>query len=150
MRLYLLSITFLTNLTLSSSRAGEFRENVPNGMGTLKTPDGASYIGMWVDGSKHGRGRYRWPSGKVYEGDWKDGLQHGYGKLYAPPPSATEGGLGGKHVGTNGHVGDVLYEGQFYKGDDYAVVMIIFLFPTLKASKLWLSLTRAEFLMWCS
>ena len=80
-------------------------------MGTLKTPDGASYIGMWRDGSKHGKGRYRWPGGKVYEGDWEDGLQHGYGKLFAPPSDVE------KHVGTNGNIGKVIYEGKFHKGE---------------------------------
>ena len=91
---------------------GEFRDNKPNGMGMLKTQDGASYIGMWIDGSKHGQGRYRWASGKVYEGQWENGLQHGHGKLYSPPDPKSGGG----HVGTSGVVGELIYEGMFYKG----------------------------------
>lgn len=87
---------------------GEFRDDAPNGMGMLRTPDGASYIGMWENGSKHGRGRYRWPNGRVYEGEWVRGVQHGYGKLYAPPSF--------QHSGTNGNVGDIMYEGRFENG----------------------------------
>jgi hypothetical protein len=93
---------------------GEFRNNMPNGIGMLKTADGASYIGMWVDGSKQGQGRYRWASGRVYEGEWDGGVQHGYGRLHASPLSA---GAAAGHVGTDGNVGEVIYEGNFYKGE---------------------------------
>lgn len=91
---------------------GEFRDNVPNGIGMLKAADGGSYIGMWVDGSKQGMGRYRWAGGKVYEGEWDRGVQHGQGKLYAPP----SGSNGEGHRGTNGNVGEILYEGLFHDG----------------------------------
>jgi hypothetical protein len=77
----------------------------------LKTLDGASYIGMWEDGSKHGKGRYRWAGGKVYEGEWVNGQQQGYGKLFSPPLGSAG------HVGTNGNVGELIYEGKFHQGE---------------------------------
>ena len=35
-------------------------------------PDGAQYIGSYVNGKKDGKGKFKWSDGATYEGDFRD------------------------------------------------------------------------------
>ena len=41
--------------------------------------DGCSHEGEFVDDLREGYGVYKWPDGSKYEGDWKSDKQHGKG-----------------------------------------------------------------------
>uniref|UniRef100_A0A671WV43 Alsin Rho guanine nucleotide exchange factor ALS2 n=1 Tax=Sparus aurata TaxID=8175 RepID=A0A671WV43_SPAAU len=65
---------------------GNFKNGVEDGYGesvipnkVLAKPD--SYQGHWKDGKIHGFGKYKYASGEVYEGCFSDGQRHGYGML---------------------------------------------------------------------
>ena len=51
---------------------GEVENGVPNGQGTLTSPDGRKYVGDFKDGEKHGQGTRTFPDGKKYVGEWKN------------------------------------------------------------------------------
>ena len=50
---------------------GEYKDGIPNGQGTLTSPDGRKYVGDFKDGEKHGQGTYTFPSGKTGVGEFK-------------------------------------------------------------------------------
>ena len=52
---------------------GEFNDSKWHGNGTLKFPDGSTYIGEWKNNKMHGVGVFTWSDGKVKKGTWKDG-----------------------------------------------------------------------------
>jgi len=63
---------------------GEFRDDRPNGFGTIVFPKGARYVGEIANGEMHGKGTYVLPNGTTYVGDFKDGLRDGSGTLTIP------------------------------------------------------------------
>jgi len=64
--------------TLSKYEGG-IRKEVPNGQGTLISPDGRKYVGEFRNGKFHGQGTRTFPDGRKYVGEWKDGNRHGQG-----------------------------------------------------------------------
>ena len=57
---------------------------LPNGQGTLTTPDGRKYVGEFKDGKLHGQGTLTLPTGEGYVGEFKDGNLHGQGTFIFP------------------------------------------------------------------
>jgi len=51
---------------------GEFKDDLPNGQGTLTFPGVYKYVGGWKNNKFHGQGIYSLP-GETYEGEFKDG-----------------------------------------------------------------------------
>ena len=58
---------------------GEFKNGLPHGKGTTNFPDGRKYIGQFKRGQKHGQGTFTWSDGTEYIGEWKEGEQNGQG-----------------------------------------------------------------------
>jgi hypothetical protein len=58
---------------------GGSQEEVCNGQGTKKYPDGSYYTGNWLNCNKHGQGTMKWSDGSQYIGNWVDGNYNGYG-----------------------------------------------------------------------
>lgn len=58
---------------------GEWRDDVPNGLGVAIYWDGMEYEGQWSDGKYDGYGIQTWPSGKQYDGHYREGKPHGFG-----------------------------------------------------------------------
>ena len=52
-----------------------------HGTGSMKWPDGASYIGEWSYNEASKDGKFVFPNGDVYEGSWAMNLMCGYGVL---------------------------------------------------------------------
>ena len=51
---------------------GDVENGVPNGQGTLTSPDGRKYVGDFKDGDPYGQGTFTYPDGGKYVGRWKD------------------------------------------------------------------------------
>ena len=45
-------------------------------------PNGNKYVGQWKDDKPDGHGTMTWADGRKYVGEWKDGKYHGQGTLY--------------------------------------------------------------------
>ena len=58
---------------------GEIENGLPNGQGTLTSPDGTKYKGGFKDGEKHGQGTIKFIDGRKYVGEWKNGKYNGRG-----------------------------------------------------------------------
>jgi hypothetical protein len=58
---------------------GEIRNGVPNGQGTLTSPDGGKFEGEFKDGLLNGQGTVIFPDGEKYEGEFYEGQTHGQG-----------------------------------------------------------------------
>ena len=58
---------------------GEFKDDKPNGQGTIIYSNGAKYVGEFKDGKIHGQGTFTASDGRQYVGEWKDDKQHGQG-----------------------------------------------------------------------
>ncbi len=56
--------------------------NCKDGWGTKEYPDGAKYIGNFLDSLPSGDGRFQYSNGEVYSGEFEKGKPHGYGTLY--------------------------------------------------------------------
>jgi hypothetical protein len=56
-----------------SKYVGEIENGVPNGQGTVISPDGRNYVGKFKDGERNGQGTITQPDGKKYVGEWKNG-----------------------------------------------------------------------------
>jgi len=56
-----------------SKYEGVIRKEVPNGQGTLISPDGKKYVGELKDGEYHGQGTYTFPDGRKYVGEFREG-----------------------------------------------------------------------------
>jgi len=52
--------------------------------GSYTWPDGAQYVGEYVDGKKHGRGTMFFASGEKYVGEFRAGKRHGQGTFTWP------------------------------------------------------------------
>jgi hypothetical protein len=50
-----------------------------NCVGTYATPDGATYVGEWLDDKRNGQGTFTWPDGATYVGQHKDDKANGQG-----------------------------------------------------------------------
>ena len=48
-----------------------------HGNGVWNDRNGSSYEGEWVDNLKEGLGVFRWPDGSRYEGNYKGGKRYG-------------------------------------------------------------------------
>jgi hypothetical protein len=60
---------------------GDIKNRVPNGQGTMTSPEGIKYEGEWKDGKKHGQGTFTSHDGRKYVGEYKQGKRHGQGTL---------------------------------------------------------------------
>ena len=58
---------------------GDIKNRVPNGQGTMTSPEGIKYEGEWKDGKKHGQGTFTSHDGRKYVGEYKQGKRHGQG-----------------------------------------------------------------------
>ena len=58
---------------------GEWRDDVIQGRGTFKYPDGSSYDGEWLAGKYEGIGTYRFANGTRYEGEFHENKMSGKG-----------------------------------------------------------------------
>ena len=120
----------VTNLKLSDGNiyTGEFKNNYPNGKGTLIFGpgqwEGHKYVGQFKDGYFHGQGTYIYSDGGKYEGNYKNGnMQDGQGRFTYPDGSVYVGnyidgqqtGQGTLIIGPGQWHGDK-YEGQFKNG----------------------------------
>ena len=52
---------------------GEYKDGIPNGQGTLTSPDGRKYEGKWKNGERNGQGTETYPNGGKYVGELKYG-----------------------------------------------------------------------------
>ena len=52
---------------------GEVENGVPNGQGTLTTPNGWKYVGEFKSGERNGQGTETYPDGSKYIGEWRNG-----------------------------------------------------------------------------
>lgn len=60
---------------------GNWENDVMEGHGAFKWPDGSSYEGAFHKCELHGFGRYEWPEGSCYEGSWLRGQMSGQGRF---------------------------------------------------------------------
>jgi hypothetical protein len=58
---------------------GEWRDDQPNGQGTLTYLNGQKYVGQWKDDQRCGRGTETYGDGSRYEGEFMHDLYNGYG-----------------------------------------------------------------------
>ena len=58
---------------------GEYKNGLPNGLGTQTSPDGGKYVGRWKDDKRNGQGTFTFSYGFKYVGEFKDGKFHGQG-----------------------------------------------------------------------
>ena len=63
-----------------NSYEGEWKDDLPDGMGKQKMADGSVYEGMFRGGIKQGKGKYYFGEG-MYEGQFKDDVFDGQGIL---------------------------------------------------------------------
>ena len=52
---------------------GDVENGVPNGQGTLTTPNGWKYVGEFKSGERNGQGTETYPDGSKYIGEWRNG-----------------------------------------------------------------------------
>eukprot|EP00928_Gymnodinium_smaydae_P071910 TRINITY_DN55383_c0_g1_i1.p1 TRINITY_DN55383_c0_g1~~TRINITY_DN55383_c0_g1_i1.p1 ORF type:complete len:413 (+),score=60.82 TRINITY_DN55383_c0_g1_i1:79-1317(+) len=93
------------NDVIVGTYSGGWVNDLMEGEGIFRWPDGSWYDGSFYMGLPHGfRGHYEWPDGSSYEGTWVNGQMMGQGRF----DSRTEGSfLSGKfyrnwHVRTDG------------------------------------------------
>ena len=58
---------------------GEWLNELRDGMGKQRWPDGSLYEGSWLQGKANGRGKLLHADGDIYEGDWLDDKANGHG-----------------------------------------------------------------------
>ena len=56
-----------------SKYEGVIRKEVPNGQGTLISPDGRKYVGEFRNGKFYGQGTRTFPDGRKYIGEFREG-----------------------------------------------------------------------------
>ena len=56
-----------------SKYEGEIRKDVPNGQGTIISPDGRKYVGEFRNGKFYGQGTRTFPDGRKYIGEFREG-----------------------------------------------------------------------------
>ena len=59
--------------------AGEWKEDLQDGLGTCQWVDGTEYRGSWKAGAHCGRGVLSRPDGYTYDGEWAEDICHGTG-----------------------------------------------------------------------
>lgn len=101
---------------------GSFIEDVMEGRGSLRLPDGSKYSGKFVRGMMYGKGTFRDNTNeRVYTGDFVRSVKHGHGEEEYPDNTIYCGTfVNGKRSGENGSLyratkgGRVLlYEGEW-------------------------------------
>jgi hypothetical protein len=70
---------------------GQWRDDLPNGIGVYVYPSGARYRGSWVDGKKQGNGVAIYADGSMYIGEWLNDHRHGHGLHIVPGKSVYVG-----------------------------------------------------------
>jgi len=78
-------------LQISCTYEGEWKEDMPHGLGRKVWSDGASFVGYWDGGKFHGFGTHSWASGNRYEGMWKNHMRNGHGSNTWPQKDCYEG-----------------------------------------------------------
>jgi len=78
-------------LQISCTFEGEWKDDMPHGLGRKVWSDGASFIGYWDGGKFHGYGTHAWASGNKYEGMWKNHMRNGHGSNTWPQKDCYEG-----------------------------------------------------------
>ena len=63
---------------------GNWKDDIPDGQGVLRSPDGSVYEGMFRKGLRHGAGVQTFSVGHIakYDGEWVNGQRHGKGIIY--------------------------------------------------------------------
>lgn len=83
---------------MTKKAEGRFKEGLLQGWAVIYVKNGEHFEGEFWKGKKDGVGTYYYDHGGIkYSGRWRDDKMHGKGMLY-------------------NQVGDVVYEGEFYKG----------------------------------
>ena len=98
---------------------GGWKDDRPEGRGTMKHSAGGRYEGEWHNGQREGQGAYSWPSGNRYEGGWQADERSGRGVLVFADGGRFEGDwLHGKLSGhgVQAYPSGVRYEGEFNAG----------------------------------
>merc|ERR1711934_18966 len=90
------------NKVFQSEYEGSYADNMKDGEGKMKYPDGGIYHGNWKFDKRHGDGVYWYPNGDIYSGEWRFGAKHGRGNFICKE-------TGAKLVGT-------FEDGKFVKG----------------------------------
>ena len=80
-----IDVMYITTYVLSlhtphSSYTGEISNNLFDGLGEYRWPNGDVYRGDYSQGRRNGRGEMRYADGDRYEGGWRDGKYHGKGE----------------------------------------------------------------------
>ena len=80
---------------------GHWRNNKPNGKGTIHELNGTTYEGDFENGVKSGYGEEYYEDGSYYKGEWKNGKKHGKGIYKLENGNVFSGKFGsdGKMVG---------------------------------------------------
>jgi len=78
-------------LQISCTFEGEWKGDMPHGLGCKVWSDGASFVGYWDTGKFHGYGTHSWASGNKYEGMWKNHMRNGLGSNTWPQKDCYEG-----------------------------------------------------------
>jgi len=71
---------------------GEFKSNVPHGLGTYIYADGDKYIGMYTEGKRNGQGVSTFVDGRISFNEWKNGRPDGVGIRFRPDGSVESAG----------------------------------------------------------
>ena len=66
-----------THLTNQNLYIGEFKNDLPNGEGTLFMNTGSMYVGGFQQGDMNGKGYFQHPDGTIEEAFWKEGKPTG-------------------------------------------------------------------------
>lgn len=93
---------------------GEFDRNERTGRGKLSMAEGKNYEGGFLNGKFNGKGVHSWKDGRRYDGDWMNGKMHGYGRFVYPDGKTYEGQYFDDKK--NGK-GVYRWEGKIYDGD---------------------------------
>jgi hypothetical protein len=73
--------------------AGEFANDVMNGLGVKRWADGATYYGDRREEAREGFGVFVYADGGGYEGQWLDGAPDGLGVVWAPDGTVRAQGI---------------------------------------------------------
>lgn len=113
-----------SGVAVSSFYLGEFRDNIPEGIGMTHFSNGIRYEGSWKKGLPDGEGVSSFPNGDVYSGKFAKGKRNGNGKYLFSSGESVEGTwsddvpVGGSwHMTGEGGV----YHGLYQKTDEAAL-----------------------------
>lgn len=94
---------------------GSWKNNLPNGQGTLLLPNGDKYVGALEDGNLTARGTWFSADGGKYTGEWLNNSFHGRGTFFFPHGDKYDGQFAyGK---MNGHGSMAYKDGSKYVGE---------------------------------